>query len=561
MVETRQTVYKMSKARRKRIVESSDDEDETPIIKKINAELTNSSDSDFKPKDESTSESSEEESSEEESSEEESSEEEWAEGVTMDEMLVELKKTDKVAYDNLMKVKAQIEEKMPKIVEILKEPLRIKDKAKLVELYEIWSCADPLTEEALELRIRIMSLYKQYKRDFQQYSTYKDADIKKFKLLSHNLKRNHSTPSLKYSILKLNTSLENKQAIYKRYVELKHLEEKDDEYCKLKRWITQAIELPHDNIKEMNVKGKKFTKFMLDMCKKLDKELYGMKSVKEQILLFINSRLSNPKMRGCSLGLIGPPGVGKTTIARCLANALDWPFEQISFGGMTNQDYLKGHDYTYVGSRPGEIVRCLGRMKYKNGILFMDEFEKISDNKDIVSFLLHVTDPQQNHEYQDNYFADIKIDLSKLWFIYSMNCLPDDAALKDRVFTIKVPGYDMKEKINILKDYVLPKTLKNIGLKSKHMTITDDVAKTFISQYDADSKGIRNLEQLAKELVNKINFLVNHQTKKGDLKGFEVITFNVKEKLNYPLAITESIINQLMKVKDDVNPSLSMLYM
>ena len=112
------------------------------------------------------------------------------------------------------------------------------------------------------------------------------------------------------------------------------------------------------------------------VAQKLDEELYGMHSVKEQILTFINTRLVNPHVRGCSLGLIGPPGVGKTTIARLLASVMDTPFSQMSFGGVRDADFLKGHDFCYVGSRPGEIVRCLSAMKYKNGILFMDEFEK-----------------------------------------------------------------------------------------------------------------------------------------------------------------------------------------
>ena len=105
-------------------------------------------------------------------------------------------------------------------------------------------------------------------------------------------------------------------------------------------------------------------------------------------------------------------------------------------------------------------IRSSGRWS----VYLRSEFEKISDNKDIVSFLLHVTDPQQNHQYQDNYFADIKIDLSQLWFIYSMNELPTDSALRDRLFVINVPAYSNKEKVHILRDFVIPKMLKNIGI-------------------------------------------------------------------------------------------------
>ena len=134
--------------------------------------------------------------------------------------------------------------------------------------------------------------------------------------------------------------------------------------------------------------------------------------------------------------MIGPPGTGKTTIARLLSTVLETPFAQMSFGGVRNADFLKGHDFCYIGSRPGEIVRCLSSMQYKNGILFMDEFEKIADNKAITSCLLHIIDPQQNHEFRDSYLREVTIDLSYLWFIYSMNREPSDSALNDRLYKI-----------------------------------------------------------------------------------------------------------------------------
>ena len=162
-----------------------------------------------------------------------------------------------------------------------------------------------------------------------------------------------------------------------------------------------------------------------------------MADIKEQILLFINSKLLNPDMKGCCLGLIGPPGTGKTSIARIIAEVLDYPFEQISFGGVTNTEFIKGHDFTYIGSQPGIIAKSLTRMKYKNGILFFDEYEKISANKDIVSTLLHITDPSQNNTFRDQYLSDITIDLSSIWFIYSMNEFPEDSALKDRIYSIR----------------------------------------------------------------------------------------------------------------------------
>ena len=200
--------------------------------------------------------------------------------------------------------------------------------------------------------------------------------------------------------------------------------------------IIRGIIIIADKIKNLDKYYKNIPDTLFKIAKKLNEELYGMNEVKEQILTFINARLTNPHVRGCSLGLIGPPGTGKTTIARLLSTVLETPFAQMSFGGVRNADFLKGHDFCYIGSRPGEIVRCLSSMQYKNGILFMDEFEKIADNKAITSCLLHIIDPQQNHEFRDSYLRELKIDLSHLWFIYSMNGEPTDSALNDRLYKI-----------------------------------------------------------------------------------------------------------------------------
>ena len=293
-----------------------------------------------------------------------------------------------------------------------------------------------------------------------------------------------------------------------------------------------------------------YTTFLKNVTNSLNTELYGMKYVKEQLLLFLNSKLTNPNMKGCSLALVGPPGVGKTTIARHLAEVMKWPFEQISFGGAGSSDFLKGHDYTYVGSRPGEIVRCLSRMKYKNGILFLDEYEKVSENKDIASSLLHITDFQQNHEFQDNYLSDIKIDLSQLWFIYSMNELPKDTALRDRLFVINVPAYSHEDKANILTNFVIPKTLRNINLQSNDVYVDEKSARYIVNAISPDESGIRSIEQHTKDIVNKINFIIMNQDSDGNLpEEFNFMSFDTKNmnKLSYPVELTIDLFDRLFK--------------
>ena len=478
-------------------------------------------------------------------------------------MLENLKQKDKDAYENFLKVKQNIETKNPNIIDILKLPIHMKDKTKLVELYEVFKETQEPTLEWIQLRDLIVKLQKKYIEEFEEYNRYPKEEHDRIEKEAKKLHFTNTKTSLKRAILSLNTSDKNKSIIYKKYLEWSGTDSDHHDYHKMKSWLYSATQLPYDNIKPLPCQKIQFSKFLKKVLKKLNKELYGMNRIKEQIMIFLNTKLNNPKMKGCSLGLVGPPGVGKTTIAKCLAKCLDWPFQQISFGGVKDPSFLKGHDYTYVGAKPGEIALCMQKMKYKNGILFFDEYEKIGNNKDINSFLLHITDFQQNNEYHDSYFTEIDIDLSKLWFIYSMNSLPADSALRDRVYSIEVPGYKINEKKKILSEYTLPKMLKNIGLNNKEITISEEIAEYFIKKIDIGEPGIRNIENRTKELINKVHFMVNHQNKKGNLKGFNCISFNCSSKLNYPLEINKEIIDELFDTseKDDAFNPLSMMYL
>ena len=509
-----------------------------------------------------------------------------------EQLLEELKKTDRKTYDKFIEVKDVIDNSIPEISSIINEEISVNNKARIVELYEVFKLMEPMTEEWLLLKDRINMLICVYKEEYininsnisvkhklmlielyQMFSTLipfsedwyslrnrlnsmtkeyveefketKDLDQEAINKQVGKLEVNkvNNTALMKQKILDLNASKENKSAIYKRFKEIRP-GSCSEENNKLKKWLNCALELPHNKLKKI----KKVKSFIKNVSAKLDEELYGMNKVKEQILLFLNNRLTNPNMKGCCLGLKGPPGVGKTTIARILAKVMSWPFEQISFGGVSSADFLKGHDFTYVGSRPGEIVRCLTRMKYKNGILFFDEFEKVADNKQILAALLHITDFQQNHEFVDNYLADLKIDLSNLWFIYSMNSFPVDSALRDRLFIIELDGYNVEEKVNIMKKHVMPKIKKSIGIKNNDVVINEDVCKYIVNKFDSSNKGIRNLENVMKELLSKINFLINNVKHK-----FDCISFNCEEVKKFPVEVTIEIVEKMFKKEGSVS--------
>lgn len=456
-----------------------------------------------------------------------------------------LRKTDRKAYDNFIETKLEILKTEPTILKILKEPLLTEDRAYLLQLYEIYKSSEPSTEQWLDLRTKVQHAFQNGKSNYAHHCLYTGDQHAEMKEQIKILDGYDINSDLQYKILQLDTSMENKQVIYHRYKELKQMSSNDDEKAKLINWLNWAVSIPHDTIKTFPFSSNDLTNFLRTVSLTLDRELYGMGAVKEQILLFVSSKIQNPHMKKCSMGLIGTPGVGKTHISRLLAQVLNFPFQQISLGGISNPDYLKGHQYTYIGAQPGEIVKCLKRMKYKNGILFLDEFDKISDNPEICSALLHITDPIQNSEFRDNFLSEITIDLSYLWFVYSMNSFPKDTALCDRIHIIEVPGYTVEDQVNIVRDYLFPKTLKNINLPPTSINISKSLVKNLIEQVcDPDDCGVRTLEKVVTSIVTKVDFLVKHQNKKGKLVGFDM-SFDPGKIMRYPITLDRQLLEKL----------------
>lgn len=270
------------------------------------------------------------------------------------------------------------------------------------------------------------------------------------------------------------------------------------EYTVISNYLDWILELPWNN--------RASEEFDLDKARKvLDKEHYGLKSVKERILEFMAVRKLTQDSKGPILCLVGPPGVGKTSIATSISHALDKEFVRMSLGGVTDEAEIRGHRRTYIGSMPGRIISLLKKAKQNNPVFLFDEIDKVgSDYKgDPASGLLEVLDPEQNKTFTDHYL-ELPFDLSNVFFITTANTTATiPRPLLDRMEIIQLSGYTPDEKFNIAKNYLLPKQITENGLKKSQIKVSDRALKDVINYYTREA-GVRGLEKQLSKLARKV---------------------------------------------------------
>merc|ERR1712000_309669 len=267
----------------------------------------------------------------------------------------------------------------------------------------------------------------------------------------------------------------------------------------------------------VNIPWKKRTRVSHNLTKAkdiLDTDHFGLDEVKERILEYLAVQNRVKKVKGAVLCLVGPPGVGKTSLGKSIARATNRKFVRMALGGVRDEAEIRGHRRTYIGSMPGKLVQKMSKVEVKNPLFLLDEIDKMGmDHRgDPASALLEVLDPEQNSTFADHYL-EVDYDLSDVMFVCTSNSMDIPGPLLDRMEIIRIPGYTEAEKVNIARRYLLPKQIKQNGLKEREIDVPDETLQDVIRHYTREA-GVRTLErQLAKlcRRVVKANMLEQNQ--------------------------------------------------
>lgn len=373
---------------------------------------------------------------------------------------------------------------------------------------EILSCIETLkryellTEYLLE-EVNIYKIREEYRSKLQEEFSRNQKEYflrEQMRVIKNELgDGDNEDPSEKYekALAELECSDEIKEAIEKEIKHLQHIPHSSAEYTTSEDYIDTLLSLPWDHACEEKTDIKHAEEI-------LEEDHYGLDKVKERILEFLAVRTLTKKSNATIVCLVGPPGTGKTSIAKSVARALDKPYVRISLGGVRDEAEIRGHRRTYVGAMPGRLIDALKRAKVKNPLILLDEIDKVGKDYrgDTSSALLEALDPEQNVAFKDHY-VDLPTDLSEVLFICTANSTDTiERPLMDRMEVIRIAGYTENEKLHIGKDYLVSKQIAKNGLMKKQLNISDSTLKKIISGYTREA-GVREFERQIEKICRK----------------------------------------------------------
>ncbi len=342
------------------------------------------------------------------------------------------------------------------------------------------------------------------------------------------------TSSLNKAILRSKMPKEVEKKCMSELKKLKNMSPMSAEATVVRNYLDWMVDIPWFKKDKVDIDLNKALKI-------LDEDHFGLEKVKERIIEFLAVQKRMDKIRGPILCLVGPPGVGKTSLGKSIAKATNRQFVRMSLGGVRDEAEIRGHRRTYIGSLPGKIIQMMKKAGSKNPLFLLDEIDKVGNDYrgDPSSALLEALDPEQNPTFNDHYL-EVDYDLSDVLFVTTANTLNILPPLLDRMEVIRIPGYTEDEKINIANKYLLPKQIKDNGVKEGEMKFEDDTIKDVIRYYTKES-GVRNLEReiskisrkVVKKVVNKESETVKIDSKNlSDFLGVRKFKFGEIEDTN-----------------------------
>ena len=341
------------------------------------------------------------------------------------------------------------------------------------------------------------------------------------------------TASLNKAIQKAKMPKEVQKKCMSELKKLKNMSPMSAEATVVRNYLDWMIDIPWFKKDKIDIDLNK-------ALKTLDEDHYGLEKVKERIIEFLAVQKRMNKMKGPILCFIGPPGVGKTSLGKSIAKATNRQFVRMSLGGVRDEAEIRGHRRTYIGSLPGKIIQLMKKAGKKNPLILLDEIDKVGNDYrgDPSSALLEALDPEQNTTFNDHYL-EVDYDLSDVMFVTTANTLNILPPLLDRMEVIRIPGYTEDEKISIANKFLLPKQIKENGVKENELYVSDGTIKEIIRSYTREA-GVRNLEReiskVARKVVKKV---VNGEEKKVTVDDKNISNFLGVKKFKYGEVETE----------------------